>query len=160
MTNKLFCRIFTILLLSQPAISVVAQGGPDHITVSGTATTKVTPDVMNWNLQVKNEEQNLEKAAETHAAAVSTVLDFLSVQNLPQNSIQTSGMQFGQNWTYKGREQVKDGFFASTDISFKVKDLAKYTKLWIGLSRLPHVALKGVYYDHSQRIEYRKTGPD
>jgi hypothetical protein len=37
------------------------------------------------------------------------VLDFLNAQNLPQNSIQTSGMRFGQNWTYQGREQFKDG---------------------------------------------------
>jgi len=157
MTNKLQWCIFTALLSTQLVISVVAQEPPDHITVSGTATTEVTPDVMNWNLQVKNQEQNLEKAAETHADAVSTVLDFLNAQNLPQNSIQTSGMRFGQNWTYQGREQVKDGYFASTDISFKVKDLTKYTKLWIGLSRLTNVTLNGVYYDHSQRIKYRNT---
>ena len=155
MTNRLIWRIFAVFLLSQPAMSVLGQPAPDHITVSGTATTEVTPDVMNWNLQVKNEEQNLEKAAEIHATAVTHVLEFLNAQDLPQHAIQTSGMKFGQNWTYQGRERVQDGFFASTEISFKVKDLAKYTKLWIGLSRLPHVALNGVYYDHSQRIEYR-----
>ncbi|MGI9467073.1 MAG: SIMPL domain-containing protein [Rubripirellula sp.] len=155
MTDKLLYRIFTVFLFSQPAMSVIGQQGPDHITVSGTATTEVTPDVMNWNLQVKNEDQNLEKAAETHATAVSHVLDFLNAQDLPQHAIQTSGMKFGQNWTYQDRQRVRDGFFASTDISFKVKDLAKYTKLWVGLSRLPHVALTGVYYDHSERIAYR-----
>lgn len=157
MTNKLLWCIFAAFLSPQLFISVFAQEPPDHITVSGTATTEVTPDVMNWTLQVKNQEQNLETAAETHAETVSTVLDFLNAQNLPQNSIQTSGMRFGQNWTYQGREQFKDGFVASTDISFKVKDLTKYTNLWIGLSRLSNVTLKGVYYDHSQRIEYRNT---
>ena len=61
MTNKLQWCIFTALLSTQLVISVIAQEPPDHITVSGTATTEVTPDVMNWNLQVKSQEQNLEK---------------------------------------------------------------------------------------------------
>ncbi len=157
MTKKVQSCLITAFISTLLAASVIAQEGMEHITVSGTATTEVTPDMMSWNLQVKNQNQNLEKAAETHSAAVRTVLDFLTAQDLPQKSIQTSGMRFGQNWTYQGREQVKDGFFASTDITFKVKDLAKYTKLWIGLFRLPNVTLNGVYYDHSQRIEYRNT---
>ncbi|HBV65216.1 MAG TPA: hypothetical protein DEF45_19585 [Rhodopirellula sp.] len=157
MPQKLPWCIVPFFLLPQLSTSGTAQEAPDHITVSGTATTEVTPDMMSWNLQVKNQNQNLEKVAETHTDAVRTVLDFLNAQNLPQKSIQTSGMQFGQNWTYQDRERVKDGFFASTDISFKFKDLTKYTKLWIGLSRLPNVTLNGVYYDHSRRIEYRNT---
>ncbi len=155
MTARFLACLFTAFIVHQQAVHGFAQDTPDTITVSGTATTKITPDVMNWNLQVKNKEPNLEKAAETHASAVKTVLDFLNAQQLPETDIQTSGMQFGQNWTYKGREQIKDGYFASTDIAFKVEDLAKYTKLWIGLSRLPHVSLTGVHYDHSQRIELR-----
>ena len=63
MTNKLQWCIFTALLSTQLVISVIAQEPPDHITVSGTATTEVTPDVMNWNLQVKSQEQNLEKGS-------------------------------------------------------------------------------------------------
>ncbi len=155
MTAKFAALLIAAFLFNWPAISTHAQDSPDKITVSGTATTKITPDVMNWNLQVKNKDPNLNKAAETHTSAVKTVLDFLNAQQLPETDIQTSGMQFGQNWTYRDRERIKDGYVASTDISFKVEDLAKYTKLWIGLSRLSHVSLTGVYYDHSQRIDLR-----
>ena len=157
MTARFPVLLFAVFIFSQPSVPSLAQDLQDKVTVSGTATTKVTPDTMNWSLQVKNKEPNLERAAETHSAAVKAVLDFLNAQELPETDIQTSGMQFGQNWSYEGREKVKDGYFASTDISFQLDNLDKYTKLWIGLSRLPHVALTGVYYDHSQRIEIRNT---
>lgn len=157
MTARFLVPLFAVSIFIQPSVPILAQDLQDKITVNGTATTKVTPDMMNWSLQVKNKEPNLEKAAETHAAAVKAVLAFLNAQEIPATDIQTSGMQFGQNWSYQGREQVKDGYFASTDISFQLDNLDKYTQLWIGLSRLPHVALTGVYYDHAQRIEIRNT---
>jgi uncharacterized protein YggE len=50
---------------------------------------------------------------------------------------------------------VKEGYYASTDISFKFKDFDKYKSLWIGLSKIAHLEVWGVYYDHSKRIEYQ-----
>ena len=56
---------------------------------------------------------------------------------------------------YKDRSQVKEGYFASTDIFFKISDLEQYKSLWMGLSGLENVAVESVQYDHSRRIEFQ-----
>ena len=147
--------LLAIAALLWPIASSAADVASPHVTVYGTATTEVTPDLMNWRLKVRNQEAGLEKVAQAHSALVKAVLDYLNQQKLPKGSVQTSGMEFGENWVYKARTKVKEGYVASTDISFKIIDLKKYKDLWIGISSLPNVSLTGVYYDHSKRIEYR-----
>ena len=147
--------LLAIAGLLWPIASSAADVASPHVTVYGTATTEVTPDLMNWRLKVRNQEAGLEKVAQAHSTSVKAVLDYLNQQKLPKGSVQTSGMEFGENWVYKARTKVKEGYVASTDISFKIIDLKKYKDLWIGISSLPNVSLTGVYYDHSKRIEYR-----
>ncbi len=148
-----------ILLAIAGLLWPMASGAVDvaspHVTVCGTATTEVTPDLMNWRLKIRNQEAGLEKVAQDHSASVKAALDYLNQQKLPMGSIQTSGMEFGENWVYKNRTKAKEGYLASTDISFKIIDLKKYKGLWIGISSLPNVSLPGVYYNHSKRIEHR-----
>ena len=47
------------------------------------------------------------EVAKVNAESVKAVLAFLKEQELPEDSIQTSGMEFGENWVYKNRERVK-----------------------------------------------------
>ena len=126
-----------------------------HITVSGTATTEVTPDQMVWSLKVQNKGASLEEVAQQHTDIVNRVLQFLKQSEVEEKTIQTSWMQFGENWVYRNRSRVKEGYYASTILSFKVKDLKKYKPLWIGLSRIERVSVEGVRYDHSKRIQYQ-----
>ena len=154
-TSLMKAILLAIAVLVKPMASSAADVALPHVTVYGTATTEVTPDLMNWRLKVRNQEAGLEKVAQAHSASVKLILDYLKLQKLPKDSVQTSGMEFGENWVYKDRTKVKEGYLASTDISFKIIDLKKYKDLWIGISRLQNVSLTGVYYDHSKRIEYR-----
>ncbi len=155
MNTKFPIHLSTLLLSLLFACQASAEESLDHVTVTGKATIQVTPDEMTWNIQIKNTEKKLEAAAETHATTVTQVLGYLKELAIPPQDIQTSGMQFGESWTYEVRERVKNGYFASTNISFKVSDLSKYKELWIGISKLPHVSLTGVSYDNTRRIEFR-----
>ncbi len=130
---------------------------PPRVTVFGTAKLEVVPDILNRSMQVKNTGPDVAEVAKVNAESVKSVLAFLKEQKLPEESIQTSGMQFGENWIYKNRERVKDGFEASTDISFKLTELDKYKDYWVGIPRLPNVFLNGVSFDTSKRIEHRNA---
>lgn len=88
-------------------------------------------------------------------AVVENVLQFLKSQKLPNEEIQAAKMEFGINREYKYDELIESGYFASTDISFKLEEFQKYTLLWVGLSKIEHVSLVGVYYDNSKRIEFQ-----
>lgn len=126
-----------------------------HITVFGTAITKVTPDVMYWSLSVRNKAGDLHDVAKQHTKIVSQVLRFLEENKLPGKDIQTTRMEFGVNWEDKDDSLVKEGYFGSTGIIFKVEDFRKYNVLWMGLSKIANVSVGGVYYNHSKRIAYQ-----
>lgn len=140
------------------AYSMAAQAGEitqPYVSVFGSATTNVTPDIMVWRLTVRNKGAELPDVAKAHTGLVQTVLDFLKQQEVPKETIQTSRMEFGENWEYRNRTRVREGYAASTNLSFKIHDLKKYKPLWIGLSRLSNVSMNGVHYDHSRRIHHR-----
>jgi len=128
---------------------------PPQVTVFGTATTEVVPDMMVWHLRIQDRGPSPAQLAENHAVAVLAVLGFLKDQGLPEEDIQTSGMELRENWEYRNQSKVREGYLALTEASFKVHGLRTYEDLWIGLSRLAQVTIDGVYYDHSKRIDYQ-----
>ena len=130
---------------------------PPRVTVFGTATTQVVPDKMDWSLEIKNTGAEVEEVAKVNADSVKEALAFLKGQGLGDDVIQTSGMQFGENWVYRNRDRVKEGYYASTTLSFEVADLEKYQALWMGVPKLPNVLLNGVSLDSTKRIEHRNA---
>jgi uncharacterized protein len=123
-----------------------------HVTVYGTATTQVVPDQLIWSLHVQNKAMGIEDVAKIHADEVQQVLRFLKDAKIDEADTQSSGMRFGENWERRGESQVKEGYTAGTDISFRAKDTSNYRALWLGLAKFPHVTVEGVYYDSSERI--------
>jgi uncharacterized protein YggE len=132
------------------------ENQPRQVSVIGTATTKVTPDLMHWRIQVENKGAELGKVAQAHSRYVAAALDYLKQQKISEKSIQTSGMEFGENWSYQNGKKILEGYRASTEISFKLTELDKYQTHWMNIAGLDNVSLKGVAYDHSERIEYEK----
>lgn len=137
-------------------VSAYAQDNDlPHVTVFGTASTEVVPDQMIWSLNVRNKAATLQDAAKEHGSVVQQVLQLLKDKKVPEAKTQTAQMQFGENQEYRGNSWVREGYFASTDISFTLEDLTQYSPLWIGLSEIPSVSVRSVQYEHSRRIEYQ-----
>jgi uncharacterized protein YggE len=51
---------------------------------------------------------------------------------------------------------VKEGYVASTTISFKLSNLARYKEVWLRLASMSHLSVNSVSYDHSKRVELQK----
>ena len=144
-------------------VSVGLAGGlqagesePPHITVNGTAITEVTPDELVWRLEVHNTNASPEEVAAEHTNTVQTVLRLLREAKVEVPSIQTSWMQFGENWEYEHESRVKRGYYASTYIGFKVTELEKYSALWLGLSKIRCVSVDYVAFDVTRRTAIQK----
>jgi len=122
-----------------------------HVTVFGTAVKKVIPDKMLWNVQVMNKDMSLETVTEKHIDIVGRVTTLLNGESI-KDDLQTTRMEFGENWIYKNRSRVKEGYFARTYITFSMTDFSKYKKIWLGLAGINDVTVQNVGYDHTARI--------
>ncbi len=147
--------IFAVCICLHFGTSFAGEIEFPHITVFGTATTKVTPNTMTWYLTVKNEGGNLQNVASQHNKIIGNILALLNSKKVSSDEIQTARMEFGENWEFKNQSRIKEGYFASTNILFRIEDLKKYIPLWIGLSRINSVSIDRIYYDHSNRTEYQ-----
>ncbi len=141
----MFRRSSLALLLILCALPAAAdEFTTQHITVYGTATLEVAPDQMTWLLTVRTTDPQSERAALAHGSDVAAVLSFLRARGIAETAIQTSRMQLGENWTHGQGPSVRDGFFASTDVSFTLAALDAYPAVWTGLSGLAGVTVHGV----------------
>lgn len=126
-----------------------------HITVLGTAEIKVTPNEMIWSLNVNTKNKELPAVAAAHAETVKKTLEFLKTLKIDEKKLQTSNMQFGEEWDYSNRQRTRIGYFASTDISFTITDFDLYQKLWFGLAQIDGVSIQNTQYSHTDRIKYQ-----
>jgi len=142
------------LLLSASAVSADEFATP-HVTVTGTATLQVVPDLMRWQLAVRTVDPASAGAAEAQGKAVAAVMAFLKQQRIVEESIQTSRIQLGDNWSDSRAGRVRDGYFAATDLSFSLTDFDRYARIWTGLAELPGVSVRAVDMDHRDRIRFQ-----
>lgn len=144
-----------VVLLTGATLAAAADDLLPHVSVSGTATTEVVPDQMVWRLTVVSKGPKLPAVAEQQSKTVQRVLAFLKQTGIKDAEVQTSKMEFGENWEYRSGSQVREGYFASTTVAFLTSELDTYKPLWIGLADIPGVSVENVSYDHSKRIEYQ-----
>ncbi|MEI6389486.1 MAG: SIMPL domain-containing protein [Verrucomicrobiota bacterium] len=150
-----------IIISALLALSVYAdEASVPRITVFGTATTEVVPNQMVWSLQVENKGDVLETVAREHTKSVQKVLEFLNQSKVDPKALQTSRMRFSENWEYRANSRVREGYVASTEISFKTTDLELYVHLWLGLAGMPVVSVQSVTYDHTGRIDFQNQTRD
>jgi uncharacterized protein YggE len=128
---------------------------PPHISVYGTAEIKVTPNEMVWSVSVSTKDDKLPVVAKDHAVTVKEVLGFLKSLKIKQEKLQTSRMQYGEDWKTVNRERVKVGYHASTSIGFTISDFDLYQKIWFGLAEIDGVSIQNTQYAHSERIRYQ-----
>ena len=148
--KKIFWIITFVLILNLP---VWADAQKPHVTAYGTGTIEVIPDEMFWALKVTNKGPGIKKIAEHHSKIVLSILSFLGETGVAKDDTQTSRMQFGENWEHTGGRRVQNGFFASSQITFKLTDFTKYQHLWTGLSKIKDMSIQNIGYGYSRRIE-------
>ncbi len=151
--KKIFWIITFVLILNLP---VWADAEQPHVTAYGTGTVEVTPDEMFWSLKITNKGIGIEEIAKQHSKIVLSVLSLLGETDIAKDDTQTSMMQFGENWEHEKGRRVQKGFFASSQVTFKLTDFTKYQHLWTGLSKIKDMSIQNIGYGYSKRIEAQK----
>lgn len=145
--------IYLFLVLSVFCIQSCNNNGSEtrKIVIYGTAEKEVQPDKMDWLVTVNNKNDSLDVVAEEHNKIVTQIINFLKAN--AAEKIQTSGMQFGENWLYRNQSQIKEGYFALSNISFTITNLNKYKDIWIGLSKFSDIQIERILFDNTAKID-------
>lgn len=120
-----------------------------HISVSGEASRSIKPNQLIWRISIRNEAKDSKRVAKEHNESVANVLKLLKKHGVKKKDIQTTHMQLSENKQYRKSEWIKLGFFASSQIQFKLTNLKKYKALWDGLAAQSEVSSNGFSYSHS-----------
>ncbi|TQV89848.1 SIMPL domain-containing protein [Aliikangiella coralliicola] len=147
--TKLFFLLVIVNLTSLLSVNAQSLDQP-HISVQGSASQSISPDELSWSLAIKTLEKELPLAAKKHAETSREVMRLLKQHKIDAKDIQTTQMQFGENKQYKHQSWVIEGYFASSQITFKLRDLDKYSKLWKALVKQANVSMNGFSYGHSK----------
>ena len=127
-----------------------------HIAVTGTAVTQVPPNEMKWHLQIATKGPEVEAVAKEHLQDVAVLLRFLRSQDIAERELQSSYMQFQENWEYRNSSRLRDGYIASTVVVFTSKKLDAYSALWTGIAQQKKVGVSGVEFETSDRIRLQE----
>jgi uncharacterized protein YggE len=126
------------------------------IRVTGTSTVDVTPDLLVMSVTVRNANENVDAIADQHLALVERVRTSVQAQQLSAGDVNSSNMAFGENYVRKGQENVRQGYFASSEMTVTVRDLSKYVPLWKSIVKIPGVTIDRVRFEHSNRPRFQE----
>ncbi len=135
---------------------VAANFDKPYIAVQGFAEKEIKPDQLTWRFSIRNEAKTSSEVANAHDQSVARVIKLLKKQGIETKDIQTTHMQLSENKRYQNNQWIKEGFFASSQMTFELKTLDKYKALWNGLAEFPEVSMNGFNYSHSKAKQIRK----
>jgi uncharacterized protein len=141
-----------ILFLAFLFLPIIAHAETEipRISVTGNAKKEVLPDEMNWSLFIQHRDKNLSDLASKHASSTANIVSVIKDSGILSAKIKTTQMSFNEEWDYSGTQRFKNGYTASTSVSFTLNDFSKYLKLWQKLSEYPEVSVNGVNFSHSE----------
>ena len=126
-----------------------------NISVQGSAVKEVTPDIVVWNLSIRSEGKETDALAAAHAKKLQKLLNYIKGQGIKADKIQTQHMQLSENWNYEHGKRFKQGYFASSSLSFESK-IKAYTALWKGLATLENVSVNSSRFSIGDRLPFQK----
>ncbi len=130
-----FFSVIVMLILIGTVVFSRRDTEIPYVSVNGTSTIEVTPDIMIWSITISNKDNILENAAKQNTSDTKKIIQLILNSGVAEKNIQTADLEFFENWEDKNHSRIKNGYLAITSITFKLSDLHKYQDLWIGLSK-------------------------
>jgi len=126
------------------------------VTVIGTATIKVAPDQMLWNVQVSINDATLAKAKARHDTSLTAALDYIKSLGAAVKDLQTGGIRFDHQTYFPPNSDKSKPFTCSTQLTFTLTDFDKYGPICDALAKLDGVEVQGIDYAYSKQSDVRR----
>lgn len=103
--------------------ATLAETGPATITVTGTGTVQVVPDLATISLGVTTNGDTAAAAMAANSAALQAVMDRLKAAGIEDRAMQTSNLSLYPNWVSNssGTSQEIKGYVASNMLTVQIK---------------------------------------
>lgn len=127
-----------------------------YIDVNGTAEVNVPADQIEFSVQIRVIRETIEDSKKQVDASVANLLKILDSFSLEEDDIIVTPTILGKNYTYENGSQKQNGYFASSSVSFKLKDLTKYYGLSDQLAKDQTIEIVNSYYSLSDYETYNQ----
>jgi len=149
--KKIFFVVTILLALNS---GIFSQQIVNKIEVSGTAISYVVPDKMQWNIEVKADNDVLSVAKERAENSTNKILTVLKKYNVEDKNIQTAGLSVQKNIKYN-YEDIKE-FTATNQVVVTLYNTELYQKILDEVILFPGIYVKSPVLQYSKEIEARK----
>ncbi|GMW00422.1 MAG: hypothetical protein AMXMBFR84_15590 [Candidatus Hydrogenedentota bacterium] len=126
------------------------------ISVSGTATTRVVPDIIVWSIQTTDENQELATAKSASDRKLSSIMALLKELKISGEDIQTGFLDisrmYEENKSTRGR--TFRGFSVRRGVTIKQRDLSRFDEYLSKLAASTDMEASFLF-DSSKREEIR-----
>lgn len=120
MMKKMVCVLLAALLML-PALAL-ADG---ELTVIGTATVTVQPDMAEFSVGVETHADTVSAASEANAAAVNAVMEALRAAGVADSDLSTSYYYVGMDYAYDTTPATVVGSYVSNTLNVIVRDVSQ-----------------------------------
>ncbi len=133
-----------------------AQQAVRFINLNGTAEHIVDADVIIFNIMVRTTSKTLDDAKKKNDDQISNLRKILNELNISKDDFEIQPISFGKEYEWLNSKRVDKGFFASTNVTFKLKDFTKYYETTDMLSSSGSYTVNS-YYSLTNFEFYNKT---
>jgi len=115
-----------ILCLSFLISTADAQQAIRFINLTGTAEHIVDADEIVFNIQVRTTAKSLDEAKKKNDEQISNIRKILAELNIKKDDFEIHPISLGKEYEWQNNKRVDKGFFAATNVTFKLKDFSRY----------------------------------
>lgn len=133
------------------AIPVTSPLAPAAVTVTGTATLDVIPDIARLVVSIQTTGQTASEAESLDATAVDSVMSRIERAGIASSDIKTLGVQLWPQYDYRSSPPVLTGFTASQTLQVTIHDLRRIGAVIDAAVAGGATSVQGISYDISDR---------
>ena len=161
MKTRLFFAKLILLVVVMSVSSCnksIEQENQSKISVSGTGTVFVTPDIIQMNISLSNVAQTTKLAQDEVNIMVRQSLAILKESNVEDKNISTASLTFNSDYEYENGRRVLLGQRAEQRITFSVEDIQndneKVPKIIDRLIQINGIVLNQISFGVKNNTEY------
>jgi uncharacterized protein YggE len=149
-------RYLVLVLAIICAFTAYPQESKRFIDVNGTAEVNIPADRIDFNIQVRVVSQTISESKKQVDVSVKELMDLLKKYSISDDDIDESSVLLGKNYEHDSGKREQKGFFASSDITFKLKDLTKYYNLSDELAGIRNIEAANSNYNLNNYEKYNQ----
>ena len=153
--KKITVTVLAALLLITALVSCSTNTAATErrVTVSGTGTVTLVPDMVTFSVNVSETAKTTSLAQQAANAKMAAILTILRNYNIADEDIVTSGLSFSSDYRWTDSQEVKVGERVSQTLSVRLRDLDSFSKLVDELGTVSGISLNSVNFASSKYEE-------